>query len=257
MITGIDISKWQGDINFNLVKQSGIDFIIPRSAYGHIVDERFFENVRECKLVHLPVVGAYHFSYALSVAQAAEEAKFTIEQMNKAQLSKKTIIFFDLEYKSIEYAAKNNVQLSPKEVNLFATAFCDEVISAGFQAGLYLNNDFYKNWYSQSLIDKYITWLADWNGNPDHPCDFHQYGLGKVSGITNQVDVNHFLGAYSLGEVAPKFSFTPTAPSASIDDIAKEVIRGKWGVGNDRKIRLKNAGYDPVAVQKRVNELLS
>ena len=80
-VKGIDISKWQGDIDFAKVRNDGIEFAILRSSFRHTTDSKFFDYVKGCNEVGIPVVGVYHFSYALSVAQATSEAKYCIEQI--------------------------------------------------------------------------------------------------------------------------------------------------------------------------------
>lgn len=193
---GIDVSKWQGDIDFNKVKNDGIEFVILRSSFRHTTDQKFLEYAKGFKEAGIPIAGVYHFSYALSVAQATSEARYCIEQVESAGLSKdEVIIFFDFEYDTIKKAKEAGVELTKADCNAHALAFCEYVEKQGYEAGIYTNLDFYKNWFDKKLFDQYYLWLADYSGDPDYDCVFHQYSsTGKVDGITGNVDLDYFYG---------------------------------------------------------------
>lgn len=189
---GIDISVWQGDIDAVKMKNSGIDFVILREGFRQSTDSRFFENVKKCKAAGLNIIGVYHFSYALNVEQAKQEAKSCVSNIQKAGLGKETIVFFDFEYDTVTKAMVAGVTLGKSECNAHTEAFCETVESLGYKAGIYFNLDFYKNWYEHELLDKYTKWLADWSGEADYECEFHQYtSKGEVPGINGNVDMNY------------------------------------------------------------------
>ena len=191
-VKGIDISKWQGDIDFAKVQKDGIEFAILRSSFRHTTDSKFFDYVKGLNEVNIPIVGVYHFSYALSVAQATSEAKYCIEQVEAAGLDKSTIIFFDFEYDTVKKAKESGVVLKPSDCVAHAAAFCEYVEKQGYPAGIYLNLDYYKNWYTKDILKKYIIWLADYSGDPNYDCHVHQYtSSGKVDGITGNVDLDY------------------------------------------------------------------
>lgn len=195
MMRGIDISYWQGDINFPKVKSSGIDFAILRSSYRKTVDPKFYEYVNGCKKNNIPIIGTYHFIYALNERDALNEAKFCVDAIRKAGLDKNTIIFADFEYDTVKKAAEKGVQLGKNECNNFTRIFCEYVESQGFKAGIYANIDYNRNWYNQDLIKKYVFWLADYTGKADYDCVLHQYtSSGKVNGINGDVDMNYYYG---------------------------------------------------------------
>lgn len=249
MKKGIDVSYAQGSVDFNKVKNSGIEFVILRAGYSQTIDTRFLENVEKCKKVNLPVTGVYHFSYALSEKGAKEEAKFCMDCVKKAGLGTDTIIFFDYEYDSLDYAKRNNVTITKTEVNAFTKAFCETVEAAGYRAGIYFNNDFYNRFYDSNLLYKYVTWLADWDDPLNHPCDFHQYTYrGSVPGITGDVDMDY--------DRREEFKMESEPTKKTLDEIANEVIDGKWGNGDARVKRLTEAGYDVAAVQAKVNDII-
>lgn len=189
---GIDISYWQGNIDFNKIKNDGIEFVILREGYRQTIDKKFKEYVDEFTKVGLPIVGVYHFIYALNESDALAEAKSCIKNIQDAGLSKDVIVFADFEYDTITNAKKNGITLGSKQCNLFTKIFCEYVESQGYKAGIYSNIDYYKNMYDKDLLAKYIFWLADYEGEPNYPCTFRQYSSkGKVNGINGNVDMDY------------------------------------------------------------------
>ena len=198
MKKGIDISYHQGDIDFAKVKKAGIDFVIMRSSKRQEVDVKFHEYVKGCDDNDIPILGTYHFIYALNEQQALEEAKFCVNEVRKAGLAD-VRIFADFEYDSVKKAAVAGVTLGKAECNKFTQIFCEYVESQGYKTGIYLNNDYYKNWYNKDLLAKYPIWLADYTGGPDYICLLQQFtSSGQVDGIKGRVDMN-----YLYGEVIP------------------------------------------------------
>ena len=195
-VKGIDISEWQGTVDFAKVKADGIDFVILREGYRQATDGKFFEYVKGCKSAEIPILGVYHFSYALNVEQAKQEAIFCINNMKKAGLGKDVIVFFDFEYDSVDKAKAQGATIGKNECIAHTKAFCEQVIALGYKAGIYSNIDYYKNMYDKDLIAKYVFWLAHYtDGNPVYPCVFQQYGSnGKVNGINGNVDMDWYFG---------------------------------------------------------------
>lgn len=192
MKRGMDISYYQGDIDFDVVKKSGIEFVIIREGYRNSVDNRFFEYVRQAKAAGIEILGVYHFSYALNMKEAEEEASFCIENMKKAGLNWSVLVFFDFEYDTVKKAASKGVTLTKLECNNNTIAFCEKVRDLGFFSGVYTNLDYYKNWYAKEVLDKYFVWLADYKGGPDYNCTVQQYtSSGKVPGINGPVDLDY------------------------------------------------------------------
>lgn len=218
---GIDISKWQGDVDFCKVKNSGVDFVILREGAGTYIDKKFMEYVKQCKAAGLPIEAVYHFSYALSNNDAIKEAELAIQNVKNAGLSKDTIIFFDFEYDTVKRAAEKGVSLTRKECIDFSIAFCDMVKAFGYKTGIYCNIDYYKNWYNKSTIDKYIFWLADYTGGPNYACEYQQYSSkGQVDGIKGNVDMNY--------RYKPRKYDTPVINTSEVD---KEFIKNNIRIG--------------------------
>ena len=243
---GMDISYYQGKVDFTKAAADGIQFAILRAGYGQTVDERFYEYVKGCKAAGIKVRGVYLFSYALNEEEAVKEAKDCLAWVKKAGLGKSTIVFYDFEGDTVKQAAANGVILGKKQCVAFTRAFCEYVESKGYKAGIYSNIDYYKNMYTKALISKYIYWLADYADAPNYPCAFQQYtSVGRVKGIKGNVDLDYYFGTAA----AP-------AKKKTVNQLAKEVIAGKWGEGDARKKALEKAGYNYDAVQKKVNEML-
>ena len=166
MKKGIDISYYQGTIDFKKVA-GAVDFVILREGYRQTTDAKFFEYVKGCKANNIPIIGVYHFSYALNAEQAKEEAKLCLANMEKAGLGKDVLVFFDFEYDTVTKAKAAGVTLKKKDCIAHTEAFCDYVASQGYKPGVYSNIDYYKNWYDPSVLIKYVFWLADYTGGPD------------------------------------------------------------------------------------------
>lgn len=254
MKKGIDISYFQGNIDFKRVKADGIDFIIPRCGYGKSnKDSKFSEYVAGALAAGIEVPGIYHFSYALNEENAREEARQAVKFAQEVGLPKETIIFFDLEYDSVDYAKRYAVNLDKARCISHTNAFCQEVQNHGYRTGIYANQDYLNRMYDDATIKKYIFWYANWNGGktPSVKCAFHQWSeKGRVNGINGNVDMDYYYGG---AEAPAKKPMTPE----EIEKVAHEVLDGKYGNGNERRSKLSLAGYDYSAVQNRVNELVA
>ncbi len=191
MKRGIDISQWQGKVDFAKVKTQ-VDFVILREGYRNTVDPRFFEYVEGCTANDIPIHGVYHFLYPLNSQDVISEAESCIANVKKAGMPKTTRIWCDLEYDTIENARKKGVTLGKTDVNQFTKIFCDHIISQGYPTGVYTNGDYYKNYYSADILKKYPIWLADYTGDPDYDCIMQQYSSkGVIEGISGSVDMNY------------------------------------------------------------------
>ena len=103
-IKGMDISYWQGNVDFARVAADGIKFAILREGYAQTVDAKFRQYVEGCRKNGIEIKGVYHFSYAINAEQAAQEAAFCIKQMEQAGLGKDVIVFYDFEYDTVKKA---------------------------------------------------------------------------------------------------------------------------------------------------------
>lgn len=184
---GLDVSKWQGAIDFKKVKNSGINFVIIREGYGrkspNQIDKMFKINYEKAKNVGLNV-GCYHYSYADSVEDAKNEAEFCLENIKGMQFE--FPIVYDIE-------DKEQLKLDTRQRTDCVKIFCDTIEKAGYYAMFYCNLNWLNNYfYKDELIHKYDLWLAQWNvANPSVECGIWQHSeKGTVNGIDGYVDLD-------------------------------------------------------------------
>ena len=188
-LLGVDVSVWQGNINWHAVKADGVDFAILRTGYGrggeNQIDSTFYQNLQGAKAARLKV-GVYHYSYAENIEDAKTEAQFCLSIIGGAQLD--LPIYFDIEDSSIANRHDANTRTQ------MCIAFCSEIEKAGYWAGVYAN----KNWFTNllnydELKSRYTLWLAHYGiDNPSLDCDIWQYcSDGKVNGINGNADMNY------------------------------------------------------------------
>lgn len=190
--TGCDMSEWQIDVDYSSLKKNGIDFAILRSSYRDSIDKMFVKHVEGCKKVGIEIPGIYHFIYGLNVKEVKKEAELAVKCAKKVGLPKNTYVFADFEYDTVKKAAQKGVILNSAECNEFTVAFCKEVESLGYKAGIYTNLDYYKNMYDKDVLSAWSIWLADYSGEPDYPCIFQQYtSKGSVPGVSGSLDLNY------------------------------------------------------------------
>ena len=204
MKKGIDISKWNGKIDFMQVKKSGVDFVIIREGYRKQIDPRFLEYVDESKKAGLIVLGIYHFLYTRSIDDAISEAQSAVSNAKKAGLKPDEIIIFsDYEYDTVDDAKEAGIILTKEDCNAHVQAFCAEVTRLGYKAGIYTNLDYYRHYYTAETISTYPVWLADYTDGPDFSCIIQQYtSKGSVPGISGNVDMNYYYGDFKMdGEI--------------------------------------------------------
>lgn len=197
ILDGIDVSQWQGTIDWKKVKESKYgNFAIIRAGYGKNKYDSFFErNVKQCKANNIPFA-VYWFSYALSVPDAVDEALKAIDGLKK--LGVKCCIWFDYEYDSRDFA-RNKLGKYPSntEIDAIAEAFCSVCASEGYHTGIYTNADFAKR--MPNACEKWPLWVASWGGKPKMPFAIHQYSsTGAIPGINGNVDIDRIGGDFKM-----------------------------------------------------------
>ncbi len=183
---GIDVSKWQGDINWSLVANAGIQFVMMRCSFGWgkgQKDKYFEKNYAGAKRVKIPV-GVYHYSYATTVAEAKKEAELCLSVLKGKKLEYP--VAYDME--------ENRVSALGKEmVSQIAKAFCETMESNGYYVCIYANKHWLDNYFTDEIFKKYDIWLAQWAEKPTFQ---KTYGIwqktsrGRVNGIETNVDLN-------------------------------------------------------------------
>ncbi|MCH5192184.1 MAG: hypothetical protein J1F23_08485 [Oscillospiraceae bacterium] len=184
MLKGIDVSKWQGNIDFAKVKADGISFVIIRCGIGSSKDSYFEANYKNAKAAGLQV-GTYFYAYAKTPEQAAKEAECCINIIKGKSFD--LPVFYDLEENSIANTGKANILA-------IAKAFTEKVKSAGFNVGIYANLNWNKNYLTDKWYDTLPRWIAQYNSKCTYTgkYDIWQYSsTGKVSGISGNVDMNY------------------------------------------------------------------
>lgn len=187
---GIDVSRYQGAIDWEKVKKSGVDFVFLRSSIGDGStavsgeDIRFSVNVVEAKKAGL-MVGVYHYLWAETVEDALTEAKFFIRTISPYALDFPAVLDFE------EPSQQQN--LTNEERTEIAKVFLEEVKKAGYYPMLYTNKSWATTYLDMDELSEYEVWLAEWYPRPSYGGDFGiwQYtAYGKVSGIEGDVDLN-------------------------------------------------------------------
>lgn len=234
----IDVSKWQGTIDWERVKPN-INAAIIRCGYSYDgADEQFIRNVTECERLNIPY-GVYLYSYATSDYEARQEAAYAISLIRK--YNPKLPIFFDSEQRG-----------TAKVAGSCAKAFIEVIHNAGYTAGVYAS----RSWWNNNLkgVECDCRWIASWgtNSGKQEPAfkpsnaDIWQYtSNGHIDGINGRVDMNRCY-----------VTFAQKGFEKTTSELAYEVLDGKWGNGEERKQRLTLEGYDYQTVQDMVNEIL-
>ena len=186
-VVGVDVSVWQGDINWREVKKDGIAFAMARIGYGwgpNQHDKYFEKNYYGAKSQGM-LVGGYYYSYATNIEQAREEARYCLKILNGRHM--------DLP---IAYDVEDKVQnkMSKTELSNMIVAFCNEIRRAGYKSMIYSNLNWLTNRLDYNTISDHDIWLAQWNYKPTYnkPFVMWQYtSSGKVRGINGRVDMNY------------------------------------------------------------------
>ena len=273
-VFGIDISVYQKGINLANAKNEGVQFAILRAGYtgyGNGVskakDTEFETHYKNAKNNGLGV-GAYWFSRATTYENGKLEAEYMYNNCLKGKQFEYPI-YIDVEdtyyqQKAGKIAVANAIK-----------GFCEYLENKGYYVGIYANTNWYNNYIDTASLNDYDKWIASWGTTkPLNP----EGGMWQFGGETNKIRSNkiagmvcdqnyaykdyprimknHGLNGFTATKTGNKVN-TPVAPKKSVEELAKEVIEGKWGNGVERKTRLRTAGYSYTAVQTRVNEMLA
>ena len=256
MLNGIDISHWQKNINLDVVP---CDFVICKATEGTtFVDstcDRFYQQAKK----NGKLLGVYHYADGGDVHK---EADFFIN--NCKNYIGEAILILDWE-------SKGNASFGKDDFNWVKTWLDYVHAKTGVKPMLYISKSIMNKFKG---IGDYGLWIAQYaNYNPTgyqekpwnegaYKCAMRQYtSSGRLNGYDGNLDLNKFYGdASAWRKYAHSYAPIPTNPvtptKKSVDEIAKEVIAGKWGDGDTRKKRLEASGYNYSEVQNKVNNIL-
>ena len=235
----IDISQHNGNINFEELKNNGIKNVIIRVGWignkqNHTLDTKFEENYKKAKENGFKV-GFYVYSYCKSVETLRQGVNWLLEKIDTKQ--NEIGVFLDLEDETIQEIGRQNLTDQAKQ-------FCEIIKNSGYIAGIYANKYWFEHLLDIKQLLNYKIWLAEWNKKDNYSVTFRvdiwQYGQTEIKGINGQVDINNIY--YGTNTIF-----------VDIEQIAKDVINGKYGNGQERKEKLGNL-YEQV--QHKVNEML-
>lgn len=200
MKLGIDISAYQGNVDFDKVKKAGIEFVIIRAGWGQgNIDAKFKRNIELCNQKNIPC-GVYWFSYAYTVEMAKREAKAVLKAVAPYRLEYP--IWFDFEYDSVSYAVKKGVHITKQLASDIARAFMQTIKAAGYSTGNYTNLDFSRRMFDDDVMTNYDKWAARYTSQMVDVVNgsaLWQYSSsGKVSGIYGNVDCDYALKDYPV-----------------------------------------------------------
>lgn len=198
---GADISKYNGEVDFRQLKESGIDYVMLRlgaRGYGSgqiMLDEKFAENMTRATEAGLDI-GVYFFSQAITTDEAVEEANFVIQNLTNYQITYP--VAFDMEY--VENDKARIEALSRDEKTTVAKAFLDTVKNAGYKTMIYGTKEWLIKQVDLTRLTNYDIWLSQQKDVPDYPYKFQmwQYTLeGDAGGMEGDVDLNISFVDYS------------------------------------------------------------
>ena len=231
---GIDVSKYQGNINWAKVKQDGIDFAIIRVGYrgygtGKIVMDPYFKKNIEGALANNIHVGVYFYSVAKNEMEALEEANFTINAIKGYNITYP--VAFDLE----DFNRYRLAGVSYAQLNKNAITFLNRIQSAGYTAMHYGSKSTFGPIWNMSTLNKYKVWLAHYTDKTNYAGKYNiwQYtSNGKVNGISGRVDLNiaYFRLSTNANDQAKDDSEVSLDPNAeaikkvTFTDVSEQVI---------------------------------
>ncbi len=253
---GVDVSHYQKEIEWKKVKESGREFAILKCMYeakSHRKDEYFEENYRQCGIYGI-ARGVYIFIASASIADPHGDAKALLKHLGDRPLEYGIWLDFEADVLARQGKAK---------IEELAYIYANEFRAAGYYTGIYCNKDWYTRLISDALKHDFDFWIARYPKadvgvyNPQSSLKpsytdavaWQYSSKGKVPGINGNVDLDvDFDGVVNLIAKTP---FKKTN-----EEIAKEVLEGKWGTKTSnpsRKKLLTMAGYDYNEIQRLVN----
>lgn len=190
---GIDVSKWNKEIDWKKVKETGVEFAIIRCGYrgsssgSLVVDPYFEQNIKGASEAGIDV-GVYFFTQAISSVEAVEEASIVLELVKKYQITYP--IFIDTEGAGGNGRADN---LDVETRTAVCEAFCTTIENSGYDSGVYASKNWFNNRLTAKNLERFTIWLAEYRKVPTYEGVYSMWqytSKGKVNGIEGNVDLN-------------------------------------------------------------------
>ncbi len=190
---GIDVSKWNKEIDWDKVKRAGVDYAIIRLGYrgsltGCLVEDPYFEQNIKGAIASGVKVGVYFFTQATNEVEAVEEASMVLTLISNYELTYP--VFIDTE------GAGGNGRADQLDLEMrtkVCEAFCATIKNAGYKSGVYASRSWYNNNLKTADLEKYVIWLAEYRSAPIYQGYYQMWqytSKGSVDGITGNVDMN-------------------------------------------------------------------
>lgn len=258
---GIDVSQWQGSIDWDTVAASGVDYAIIRAGYGKELfqkDPTFDTNMKGAQAAGLDC-GTYWYSYALTVEDAYREAETCYEIIKDYDFTYP--VYFDIEDPSQKY-------LTTAQVSAIIDAFCSTLQEKGYYVGVYSYANFLTTRVYEDILDKYDVWVAHFDvPSPDYRKEYGMWqysSTGYVDGISGRVDLDHAYVNYpyiiSPETYVPDGSETgktdPDIPDALNKGIANGIDVSVWQGKIDWE-RVGESGIDYAIIRAGYGDLAS
>lgn len=190
---GIDVSKWNGEIDWDKVKNAGVEYAIVRVGYrgsvtGSLVQDPYFEaNMKGASAADVPT-GVYFFTQATNEVEAVEEASMVLQLIREYKIDYP--VFIDTEGAGGDGRADD---LDAETRTLVCEAFCRTIENAGYRAGVYASRNWYNNCLEAKRLEDYCIWLAEYRSVPIYQGYYQMWqytSKGKIDGIKGNVDMN-------------------------------------------------------------------
>ena len=233
-ILGIDISKWNGEIDWKAIKKANIDFVIIRAGYGTGYVDPYFKINIENAIKNNLMIGIYWFSYSYTYQGAKLEAEKCYKTIRKYKDNIALPVFWDFEYDSVNNARNHGYSISKKLASGMADTFCATIKNKGMRSGIYTNIDYANNYFSKDVLSKYHTWIAQWTSTCTYKghyiiwqCTDNFRVNGKKFDL-NKLYINRY--KYDLQQSKANTKMTVSATAYSGDGITSTMIKPYWGV---------------------------
>lgn len=224
-IKGIDVSEFQGSIDWDKVKADGVEFAILRVGFGMDTtsqDDKYIEkNIEECERLNIPY-GVYLFSYANTVEKAKSEAEHTLRLIKGHKLA--LGVWYDIEDNS------TSGSVSKETLTNIINTYCNTIKNAGYDVGIYASLNWLNNKIEACVQDKWPVWVAQYYKECQYEGEYiiWQYASdGEVDGISGNVDMNYFYGELDVSIDIPAKEEEPKKHIVDVD--------GKWGTDTTTK----------------------